>query len=73
MLLGRYFQILQDNQLGLNTSNMMRDELGATVGELGVVAMISMSHMAGPNHWLPYGLMGAAQHWGVRKTVLVST
>lgn len=52
----------------------MKDgELGATVGELGVVAMIAVSHMAGPNHWLPYALMGAAQQWSVRRTVLVST
>ncbi len=52
---------------------MMGGELGATVGELGIVAMIAMSHMAGPNHWLPYALMGAARQWGVRRTVLVST
>jgi hypothetical protein len=37
------------------------------VAEAGLLALVSATHMAMPNHWLPYSLVGRAQKWSLRS------
>jgi hypothetical protein len=45
---------------------------GEFAAEIGLLVVVSITHMSMPNHWLPYALVGRAQGWTMSRTLFIS-